>query len=234
MIQNLNNNDKKQLFDNGYLVFEASDDFKKELLSFKNELDYKSLLYKKYTRAVAGELCINGMKASGDLRELKKLRQSVMKAGHDISQMWYIVADDEKLYQSSCLVYMNKELQKTVDFFYQNVKFPGLGGSNYLMYDRGCRFGFHKDGGYVNVDGVKEANSICTILIYMDEASQNSGGEIVIKTNEDELITVPTTLGTCVILDLTKNDLWHRVNEVKTDKYFRENLRFTLSDEQRG
>ena len=97
MIQNLNNNDKKQLFDNGYLVFEASDDFKKELLSFKNELDYKSLLYKKYTRAVAGELCINGMKASGDLRELKKLRQSVMKAGHDISQMWYTIEKDEEL-----------------------------------------------------------------------------------------------------------------------------------------
>ena len=230
MIQNLNNNDKKQLFDNGYLVFEASDDFKKELLSFKNELDYKSLLYKKYTRAVAGELCINGMKASGDLRELKKLRQSVMKAGHDISQMWYTIEKDEELNTSSCLNYLNKELQETVNFFYKDIKFPGISENNYLMYDRGCRFGFHKDGGYINVDGVNKATSICTILIYMDEEEyETSGGEIVVKTTENELITAPTSLGTCVILELTKNDLEHRVNEVKKQKYIRENLRFTLT-----
>ena len=96
-----------------------------------------------------------------------------------------------------------------------------MGPGDYLLYSEGCRFSFHKDGGYSDT-----SEAVCTILVYLDEDWQDGyGGEIVVKTKDGEIITVPPTLGTCVMLELTKNDLEHRVNPVVREGYIRQNLR---------
>jgi hypothetical protein len=218
LIHNLNKNYKKELFDNGYLVFQLDEDFKKELASFRDKLDYTSQLYESYNRKILGDLCINGMKTSGDLFELDLLRKSLLRGNHFITQMWYTIYQDSMMPDD----YYTKQFQEILDFFYgKGIWFGGMVPGDYLLYSEGCRFSFHKDGGYSDT-----SEAVCTILVYLDEDWQDGyGGEIVVKTKDGEIITVPPTLGTCVMLELTKNDLEHRVNPVVREGYIRQNLR---------
>ena len=228
MIHNLTNEHREQFFNEGYLAFSLNKDFQNKLKSFRNRLNYKKLLFSKYDRNVEAELLINGMKAQGSLHDLYELSNSIQDSDFKCSQMWMTIFDDKKWNDE---VYFQEEIQQLIDFFYGEgfARNTGMGESCYLLYTKGCRFSFHKDGGYVKVGGVDESITVSTILFYLNENWKDGyGGEIVVKKNDGEIITIEPDIGTCVMLELTKNDLEHKVNEVCEDDYLRDNLRLTL------
>lgn len=65
---------------------------------------------------------------------------------------------------------------------------------------------------------------LCVILIYFTEPNlytPDSGGELVIKKKNNELLSLAPTKGNYVILDFTKNNISHAVNSVKNNDFVR-------------
>lgn len=66
-------------------------------------------------------------------------------------------------------------------------------------------------------DGHNEGR-ICVILIYLNdenEYNENTGGELVIENNNSETIEIKPIFGNFCIMDFSKNNISHWVNEVK-------------------
>jgi len=67
-------------------------------------------------------------------------------------------------------------------------------------------------------DGRNEGR-ICVILVYLNEEEEysNNGGELVIENNHSEEFEIKPIFGKFCIMDFTKNNIPHSVNEVKND-----------------
>ena len=67
-------------------------------------------------------------------------------------------------------------------------------------------------------DGRNEGR-ICVILVYLNDEEEysNNGGELVIENNHSEEFEIKPIFGKFCIMDFTKNNIPHSVNEVKND-----------------
>jgi Rps23 Pro-64 3,4-dihydroxylase Tpa1-like proline 4-hydroxylase len=93
------------------------------------------------------------------------------------------------------------------------------------VYETGCHIENHRDSGYAS-------GQHCTMLIYLSEDwKEDFGGDLEysIKDTGEDSMSVDTSdkfiadpiLGNMVVLDFTKHDPQHKVNEIKEDNYFR-------------
>jgi len=76
-----------------------------------------------------------------------------------------------------------------------------------------------RDGHFIckHNDGRNEGR-ICVILIYLNEEneySEDTGGELVLENNSSKTIEIKPIFGNFCMMDFTKNNIAHWVNEVK-------------------
>ena len=80
---------------------------------------------------------------------------------------------------------------------------------NISLFEDGDFICNHRDG--------KNEGRVCGILIYLTPESEydNGGGELILKTAEDQEIIIIPTFGKFCVLDFTINNIEHEVNPVK-------------------
>lgn len=133
--------------------------------------------------------------------ELETIKDDILKRYlnsdiYNIEQIWY---------------YKTADNQYTLDFvsdvyslFYDKTKDRNC-GSNITLYNDGCFLRNHNDG-----DDTTNSRT-CALLIYLsNDWIEGKGGELVI----DNKIVVPPIYGNVAILDFTKHNPAHMVNEV--------------------
>lgn len=85
---------------------------------------------------------------------------------------------------------------------------------NLTLYKKGCFLNKHQDGA--------NPGNLCAILVYLnDEYSPEDGGYLILNESD---ITYPE-LGKCVIIDFTRNDIFHEV-----ETYIGEYGRYAILD----
>jgi Rps23 Pro-64 3,4-dihydroxylase Tpa1-like proline 4-hydroxylase len=100
--------------------------------------------------------------------------------------------------------------EKITSFFYPDLLIRRQITGGFTLYEDGHFIANHKDG--------NNTGRVCVIIMYLSSESEynnDGGGELVIKTNSDKEFTIKPILGTFTLLDFTKNNIYHQVNEVK-------------------
>jgi len=100
--------------------------------------------------------------------------------------------------------------EKITSFFYPDLLIRRQITGGFTLYEDGHFIANHKDG--------NNSGRVCVIIMYLSSESEynnDGGGELVIKTNLDKEYTIKPILGTFTLLDFTKNNIYHQVNEVK-------------------
>jgi hypothetical protein len=129
-----------------------------------------------------------------DLIKKKIIKNYTFETGYGLDQIWF---------------YMNVESRKILDFRYKLYSLfyntnTGNCGTNITLYNDGCFLRNHQDSNSDN-------NRHCAMLVYLStDWGESKGGELVIDNN----IIVPPIYGQVAILDFTKHNPYHMVNEV--------------------
>lgn len=131
-----------------------------------------------------------------DLNVIKNkiLNNYSFDAGYGIDQIWF---------------YSEVKSRKVLDFRYKLYSLfyetnTGNCGTQLSLYNDGCFLNNHQDG--------YSDNRHCAMLIYLStDWEDGMGGELVI----DNSTIVPPIYGNVAILDFTKHNVHHMVNEVK-------------------
>ena len=194
----MNEQHKKQLFEEGYTTFNLYDLKDDEINSALDELyemgkkEFKTLRYKKI-QSSGGDTFI---KDSFENLEIHK--NSVRK--YDLYEIWYY--NDVLPKNKFNKVLLNKIKQ----FFYNEDVDVFNHTSSISMYNDDCVLIEHNDGFNPN------SKYKCVILIYLNKEDEiKEGGELILNSN----IRIKPLLGTIAILDFTKNDIRHGVSMVK-------------------
>ena len=139
------------------------------------------------------------------LNKLEEIDSFVKENNLITTQKWF-----EFKPNSEYLDYFMNISEKITSFFYPNLLIKRQITGGFTLYEDGHFIAHHKDG--------NNPGRVCVIIIYLSselEYNNDGGGELVINTNSDKEYTIKPILGTFSLLDFTKNNIYHQVNEVK-------------------
>lgn len=204
---------ENQLLEKGYYIGKVEEVIK-DSITFQKMIDKlillsedKKLMYN-YRHVIRmhpefGERC--------SIDEIDARKKLVQDNNWTIAQQWY-----ETVYTPE-----NTEIfqffRNTVAEFVSTL-YPELNSTNirfndsFTLYEDGDFIENHNDGGYNLNQG-----RLCVILIYLsDEKDYSGGGKFILKDKEmyEEILPIK---GNFVVLDFTKHDLFHEVEEVKNN-----------------
>lgn len=132
-----------------------------------------------------------------------------------ISQIWLFQSSTEETEISK---YHNKIIhdiyQNSEEYIKLNEERVINHNMNLTLYKKGCFLNKHQDGA--------NPGNLCAILVYLNEEySPEEGGYLIL--NESDIIY--PEIGKCVIIDFTKNDIFHEV-----ETYIGEYGRYAILD----
>jgi hypothetical protein len=205
---------KDQLLEKGYYVGKVDeiikdpDTFQKMIDKLIFLSDDKKLMYK-YRHVIRMHPEFGGECSVDEIDSRKKM---VLENNWTIGQQWY----------ESMKISQNEEMfeffQQSVTDFLQPI-YPEINKHNirfndsFTLYEDGDFIENHNDGGYNLNQG-----RLCVILIYLSDEKDynNGGGKFILRGNilHEEILPVK---GNFVMLDFTKHDLFHEVEEVKNN-----------------
>lgn len=100
--------------------------------------------------------------------------------------------------------------KRILDFFYSDIEIEYYQIPHFALYEDGHFIQEHNDG--------KNIGRVCGLIIYLsdeDDYKNEGGGELVVHTNSKKIYEISPVFGTFTLLDFTKNNIRHSVNEVK-------------------
>jgi len=153
---------------------------------------------------VSGINANDNFKHSIKLSEVAERDAFVKENDREITQKWF-----EFFGVNEECKYFNEISKKILTYFYPNEEIDYLAVPQFTLYEDGHFIADHNDG--------ENVGRVCGLIIYLsyEEDYNDGGGELVIKTNSNNLYTIRPVFGTFSLLDFTKNNIRHSVNMVK-------------------
>lgn len=204
---------KDQLLEKGYYIGKV-DDVIKDPETFQKMIDKlillsedKKLMYK-YRHVIRMHPEFGG---DCSIDEIDARRKLVQDNNWTIWQQWYetvYTPENTEIFQ-----FFRNAVSEFVPTLYpelniENIRF----NDSFTLYEDGDFIENHNDGGYS-----KNPGRLCVILIYLsDEKDYTGGGKFILRDKEmyEEILPIK---GNFVMLDFTKHDLFHEVEEVKNN-----------------
>jgi Rps23 Pro-64 3,4-dihydroxylase Tpa1-like proline 4-hydroxylase len=137
--------------------------------------------------------------------EIESRNEIVKNNNYKVVQKWFWFNHGE------FINYFDNVASKIYKNFYENEIDLSRLQSNFTVFEKTDFIEPHTDG--------FSLKRLFVILIYLNDETDyaNSGGELVLTNNGVDKLEVEPTFGNFAILDFTKNNINHSVNEVKND-----------------
>jgi Rps23 Pro-64 3,4-dihydroxylase Tpa1-like proline 4-hydroxylase len=198
---------KDDLFKNGFCVVDVDELIPKEMqLIIREQVEHLSdpIMRGKHFhyRIDAG-----GKDSKVPLNEVQHRLKLIKKQGQKVSQQWYQSFDFGNFH--SLEMYMKDVIENYAKTIYQVAENNVIHAHVQLtIYENGDFIVPHQDG--------QNAGRLAIFLVYMSDPEEyhDGGGKLLIKDNGINESIIPT-FGKFVILDFTKNNVNHAVEEVK-------------------
>ena len=145
------------------------------------------------------------------LGEVSSRDEYVKENNLTVFQKWYEYSIKTNSGEIECFDFFKNFCKRILDYFYPEyeINYDARTGG-FTLYEDGHFIQDHKDGNNVG--------RVCVVIMYLSselEYNDDGGGELVIRTNSEKEYTIKPILGTFSLLDFTKNNNYHQVNEVK-------------------
>ncbi len=199
------------IFEKGYLKFSLKD-LNNELFNQldsiydENEFKWTTLVCTTDFKTLDNNL-IEGTTRNKDYitgENIEQFYKNIIKNKIDFHQMFYIGECENMVFKRLS----SKIIRNIIENTY-NIKYRKSISTMYTLFTQGCKINKH-------VDGIMDGR-LCAILVYLNkEYTNGDGGEL--KVNDK---TIEPIFGDVVIMDYTKNNVEHSVNEVLNDKFKR-------------
>jgi len=199
------------IFEKGYLKFSLKD-LNNELFNQldsiydENEFKWTTLVCTTDFKTLDNNL-IEGTTRNKDYitgENIEQFYKNIIKNKIDFHQMFYIGECENMVFKRLS----SKIIRNIIENTY-NIKYRKPISTMYTLFTQGCKINKH-------VDGIMDGR-LCAILVYLNkEYTNGDGGEL--KVNDK---TIEPIFGDVVIMDYTKNNVEHSVNEVLNDKFKR-------------
>lgn len=205
---------KDQLSEKGYYIGKIDEVIKHQEVFQKmiNKLirlsDDKKLMYRyRHVIRMHPEL---GRDCS--VEEIDARRKMVQDNNWTIGQQWYETIKTPE--NAEIFQFFRNAVAEFVPSLYPELNKKNIRyNDNFTLYENGDFIENHNDGGYLLNQG-----RLCVILIYLSDITDyhDGGGKFILTNNlyREEVLPVK---GNYVMLDFTKHDLFHEVEEVKNN-----------------
>ena len=203
---------KEELLTNGYISFHLKDLDEDIYNNFEKIFPYGNLkpnMFKHLKHAIPIDLGYeydNQSLMGKQFEELDIIKKDIVKNFKaDCNQLWFYDWLFEVRSENNPL---DKVIRPIFNKFYDSKL--DVANSQVTMYNDGCYLNNHRDG-----NGEYSGHRRCVILIYLStDYKKGKGGELVLSSNNETELIIEPVYGNVAIMDFTKHDVWHRVEEV--------------------
>jgi GDP-L-fucose synthase len=203
--------DFSSLFEKGYYIGHLDEILLNDKVKFKKNIDTIKKLsenkekYYNYRHSVNGP---SNLPHLVPVAGIEQRRQTVIEQGLTVSQQWYEMMPvyEPNVYEvfHEILDTFITEIYPELDPDKKNLYYK----DNITLYEDGDFICRHRDG--------DNPGRLCAILIYLSSPEDyNDGGGRLFVSNDEVKEEVLPLIGNYVILDFTKHNVWHEVEEVK-------------------
>lgn len=209
----------EQLLNDGYITFSLKEHFSESYFRLKESFDINKINWDTLI-CTTDQKNIEANKVEGNIidkdyikgENLEKCCSNIIKNNVDFHQMFYYGTYDSPIVTNGVASIIKKIIEKVYGIEYNHYINP-----IFSMFSKGCKIKPHQDGG-----GIVGLGRLCAILIYLnDDYVEGDGGELVVGD-----VVIKPEFGNVAILDYTKHDLEHSVNEVLNENFKRKAILF--------